>query len=167
MVLTTPELVAALQNDVRILLHLAGKLSVTDLGYRPTPTQRSALELLQYLSFMGPELTRDVLAGTFDDAAWTAAEAAAAARDFDQTMAAIGAQSAEYEAVLGAVADADMRSPVTLFGATSSRGAALVTWVLNGCAAYRTQLFLYLKACGHHELGTMNLWAGVDAPATA
>ncbi len=165
MVLTTPELVAALQNDVRIILHLAGKLSVADLGYRPTAKQRSALELLQYLSFMGPELTRDVLAGRFDEVAWTAAEAAAAARDFDQTLAVIGAQSAEYAAVLGAVSDADLRSAVTLFGATSSRGAALVTWVLNGGAAYRTQLFLYLKACGHGELGTMNLWAGVDEPA--
>jgi hypothetical protein len=165
MVLSTSELVAALQNEVRILLHLAGKLSVADLGYRPTPKQRSALELLQYLSFMGPELTRDVLAGRFDEVAWTAAEAAAAARDLDQTLAVISAQSAEYEAVVGGVSDADMRSDVTLFGTTSSRGAALVAWVLNGCAAYRTQLFLYLKASGHDELGTMNLWAGIDEPA--
>jgi putative ABC transport system permease protein len=37
--------------------------------------------------------------------------------------------------------------------------------VLCGCAAYRTQLFLYLKACGREELNTMNLWAGGDAPA--
>ena len=36
--------------------------------------------------------------------------------------------------------------------------------VLCGCAAYRTQLFLYLKACGRDELNTMNLWAGIDAP---
>jgi hypothetical protein len=32
-----------------------------------------------------------------------------------------------------------------------------------GRAAYRTQLFLYLKACGRHELSTVNLWAGADA----
>jgi hypothetical protein len=38
------------------------------------------------------------------------------------------------------------------------------TIVLNGHAAYRTQLFLYLKACGREELGTMNLWAGMDMP---
>jgi hypothetical protein len=30
-----------------------------------------------------------------------------------------------------------------------------------------TQLFVYLKACGREELGTMNLWAGVDAPTAA
>ncbi len=41
----------------------------------------------------------------------------------------------------------------------------MVNLVLCSCAAYRTQLFLYLKACGREELGTMNLWAGVDQPA--
>ena len=36
--------------------------------------------------------------------------------------------------------------------------------ILNGYAAYRTQIFCYLKACGRTELGTMNLWAGIDPP---
>jgi len=44
------------------------------------------------------------------------------------------------------------------------RGSVIVNLVLGGCAAYRTQLFLYLKACGREELNTMNLWAGADAP---
>ena len=35
------------------------------------------------------------------------------------------------------------------------RGAVLVNLVLCGCAAYRTRLFLYLKACGREELNTM------------
>ena len=40
-----------------------------------------------------------------------------------------------------------------------------VSLVIRGYAAYRTQLFCYLKACGHDELSTMNLWAGMDLPA--
>ena len=54
---------------------------------------------------------------------------------------------------------------IEMFGDRASRGAFMVTFALCSCAAYRTQLFLYLKACGRDELGTMNLWAGVDAPA--
>jgi hypothetical protein len=54
---------------------------------------------------------------------------------------------------------------VTSFdGRKMSRGAFFVNLVLNGHAAYRTQLFLYLKACGREDLGTTNLWGGVDAP---
>ena len=53
MVLTKRELVAALQYQVRILLHLAGKVDRTQLHYRPTK-QRSTIELLRYLTVMGP-----------------------------------------------------------------------------------------------------------------
>jgi hypothetical protein len=165
MVLTKPELIASLQNEVRILLHLAGKIQPSMRDYRPTPKQRSTLELLQYLTLMGPELIRAAQSGTFDTAAWSAAEKTAASRDFDQTLAALSAQTAEYAALLDGMTDADFRSQVEMFGMSFTRGSFIVNMVLSGCAAYRTQLFLYLKACGRDELGTMNLWAGMDEPA--
>jgi hypothetical protein len=52
-----------------------------------------------------------------------------------------------------------------MFGTKFTRGSLLVNMVLGGYAAYRTQLFCYLKSCGREELNTMNLWAGVDGPA--
>ena len=167
MVMTKAELIASLQNEVRILLHLAGKVDRTKLDYRPTPKQRSTIELLKYLSMMGPALVQATKAANFDPAAWTAAEQAAEARDFDQTLSAIAAQREGYAALLADVSDADLRAEIDMFGEKSSRGAFLVNVVLCGCAAYRTQLFLYLKACGREELSTMNLWAGVDAPTPA
>ena len=165
MVMTTSELIGSLKNEVRILLHLASKIEPEMRDYRPAPKQRSALELLQYLSIMGPSLIEVAKAGTFDPPTWTAAEQAAKARDFDQTLAAIAEQSDKYAALLGGISDAEMREEIDMFGSKSSRGAFIVNLVLCGCAAYRTQLFLYLKACGRQELSTMNLWAGMDAPA--
>ena len=165
MVLTKSELIASLQNEVRILLHLASKIDRTKLDYRPTPKQRSTLELLQYLTIMGPALLQAAKAGTFDPASWTVAEQAAKARDFEQTLAAIGQHADAYPAVLADVSDADFRAEIEMFGMKTSRGFFIVNQVLCGCAAYRTQLFLYLKACGREELSTMNLWAGVDAEA--
>jgi hypothetical protein len=165
MVLTKPELIGSLKNEVRILLHLAGKVEPAALDYRPTPKQRSTIELLQYLSIMGPELIKAAKAGKFDPPTWTAAEKAAAARDFDQTLAAIAAQSDTYPALLADMSEADLRGEIDMFGSKTTRGAFITNLVLCGCAAYRTQLFLYLKACGREELSTMNLWAGMDAPA--
>jgi len=164
MVLTTPELIGSLQNEVRILLHLAGKVDRAKLDYRPTPRQRSTLELLQYLSIMGPALVEVAQAGAFDPPKWTALENAAKARDFDQTLAAIADHTDRYAALLGGMSDADFRSEVEMFGQKTTRGAFIVNMVLSGCAAYRTQLFNYLKACGREELSTMNLWGGMDAP---
>ncbi len=163
MVLNKAELIASLQNEVRILLHLAGKIDRAKLDYRPTPKQRSTIELLKYLSMMGPTMVDVVKAGTFDPAAWTAAEEAANTRDFDQTLAAIASQSDAYATMLAGMSDADLRSEIDLFGQTSSRGSVLVNLLLCSCAAYRTQLFLYLKACGREELSTMNLWGGMDS----
>jgi len=164
MVLTKPELIASLQNEVRILLHLAGKVDRARLDYRPTAKQRSTLELLQYLTIMGPALIEAAQAGTFDPAAWTAKENGAKALDFDQTLAALASHREEYARLLGGMSDADFRADINMFGEASSRGSFIVNQVLCGCAAYRTQLFNYLKACGREELSTMNLWAGMDAP---
>ena len=49
MVLTKDELIAALQKEVRILLHLTSKIDRAQLDYRPSAKQRSTLELLRYL----------------------------------------------------------------------------------------------------------------------
>jgi len=164
MVLTKPELIASLQNEVRILLHLAGKIEPAARDYRPTPKQRSTIELLRYLTMMGPALVRAAKAGSFDEAGWTAAEQAAAVQSFDETLAAIAAQADTYATLLADVSDPDLRAEIDMFSEKTSRGAFLVNMVLCGCAAYRTQLFLYLKASGREELSTWNLWAGVDAP---
>jgi len=165
MVLTKPELIGSLQHEVNILLHLASKVDRDKLDYRPTAKQRSTIELLKYLSVMGPHLVEAAKAGAMDFAAWTAATQAADARDFDQTVAAIAAHSDAYAKSLGDMSDDDFRTEIEMFGRKTSRGAFIVNLVLCGCAAYRTQLFLYLKACGREELGTVNLWGGVDAPA--
>ncbi len=164
MVLTKSELLSSLKHEVNILLHLAGKIDRSKLDYRPTPKQRSTMELLKYLTMMGPILLRSAMTGKFDVDAWNVEEKAAAARSFDETLEAIRAQSETYEKLIAPMSEASLREEVSIFGAPTSRGAFIVNLVLCGCAAYRTQLFVYLKACGREELTTMNLWAGVDPP---
>lgn len=167
MVLTKSELLTALQNEVRILLHLAGKIDRAAIDYRPTPKQRSTLDLLRYLSIMGPTLIR-WSNGQADMAALKAALAEADTRDFDQTVATIAEQKQLYETLLAGMSDEAFRAEVDNFdGSKTSRGVFILKYVLQGHAAYRTQLFLYLKSCGCEELSTRNLWAGVDAPTPA
>lgn len=163
-VLTKDELVTGLQKEVRILLHLCSKIDRAQLDYRPTPKQRSTIELLRYLTIMGPGLLAGIKAGAFDGEAWGKASAEANAKDFDQVLATLGKQSDQYAQLVGTYSDDDFRGVIDMFGSKDSRGAIIVNLVLGGHAAYRTQLFLYLKSCGRDELNTMNLWAGMDAP---
>ncbi len=164
MVLTASELVSSLRNEVRILQHLITKIEPSMRDYRPTPKQRSAHELLNYLSIMGPGLIQAAKTGGFDRTAWQAATEEAAARTFEQTVALLAAQGDEYARLLGDWTDEDFRGEIEMFGGRTTRGSLLVRMVLGGHAAYRTQLFLYLKSCGRDELGTSNLWGGADAP---
>ena len=168
MVLTKPELVEQLHKEVRILVHLAGKLEREQADYRPTPKQRSALELLRYLSFMGPAIVSAAKNGAFDGAAWQAEAAAAEQRNLHETIAAIEKLPAKYDQLLADMADADFRAEMTGFdGKKLSRGLFIASVALGGHAAYRTQLFCYLKSCGHEQLTTANLWRGVDAAVPA
>jgi hypothetical protein len=60
------------------------------------------------------------------------------------------------------LSEAELCAEVEMFGSKASRAVHMINFLVCGHAAYRTQLFCYLKACGREELGTMNLWAGID-----
>ena len=168
MVLTKDDLLKTLQKESRILGHLADKVEPSMVDYRPTPKQRSSLELLRYMSIMGPQLIQAAKSGGFSVESWTEANKAAEARDWKQTVAVIKKQGDEYAKLLGDMSDADFRAEMTGFdGQPISKGKFIVDLVVGGHAAYRTQLFCYLKSCGRDELSTYNLWQGVDAPAPA
>ena len=162
MVLTKEELIGSLQNEVRIFLHLASKIDRGKLDYRPTPKQRSTLELLRYMSIMAPTLLVSIKAGAFDGAAQQIARQEADSKEFEELLASIGEQSAGCAEILAGFSDADLRGEIEMFGRKASRGSFIVNLCLCAFAAYRMQLFLYLKACGRDELNTMNLWGGAD-----
>ena len=166
MILSTPDLITSLQNEVRILLHLASKIDRAKLDYRPSPKQRSTIELLKYLSIMGPGLVEAAKAGSFDRARWTAVEQTAAARGFAAEHLDLAGEVGVGHAGQQSRVGVGMRRNRGERLIEVARGAFIVNLVLCGCAAYRTQLFLYLKAQGRDELSTMNLWGGVDAPAS-
>jgi hypothetical protein len=164
LVLTKSEMMALLQKEVRLLQHLITKIDPVALGYRPTPKQRSTIELLRYLTNMGPALVRYAKGQPLDASAMSAAIETANARSFDETVKALAAHSDLYVELLADMSDDDFRAETAEFdGMPVTRGEFMVFHVLGQCAAYRTQLFLYLKACGREELNTMNLWVGVDA----
>ena len=118
MVMTKPELLASLQNEVRILLHLSSKIDRAQLDYRPTPKQRSTIELLKYLSVMGPGLVQAAKTG-FDPATFTAASKVAEALDFDQTLAVIAGHTDTYAALLADMSD--VRIPLKLTRSSAPR----------------------------------------------
>lgn len=164
MVLTKSEFLTLLHREVTLLQHLITKIDPVMLDYRPTPKQRSTIELLKYLTNMGPTLVKYAKGRPLDADAMNMAIETANARSFDETVAALAAHADVYSELLADMTDEDFRANTAGFdGQPVTRGQFMAFHVLGQCAAYRTQLFLYLKACGREELNTMNLWVGMDA----
>ena len=171
MLLTQEELIGKLQHEVRILLHLISKVDPVMLDYRPTPKQRSLRELLEYFTVFVPIHLETIHRGVLDlnrwRAAWRSEETVAAERNLAEITEAVARQPELFRELVPSLTDHDLRAPMEMFGQTASRGSWLTGMVLCHYVAYRMQLFLYLKACGREELGTLDLWAGQDSGPTA
>jgi hypothetical protein len=161
------DLLDVLLNECDICLHLYGKLPKGALEYRPSPGQRSTLELLRYLTHAGVTGTQAMIDGNWD--AFTAAEKRTATMRGDEFPAAMEAQKQELTNVFAGISKAQFdEQPANLpTGETMMLGQALLMAPVRWMTAYRMQLFLYAKAAGNTELWTPNNWAGKDMPRPA
>ncbi len=157
---------ASLKHEVKIIKHLAAQLAPAHLDYRPTPAQRSTLELMRYLSIVGNATLGYALSGTWDH--WEAMEKQSASVDLGSFAKAMDRQYKAIEKGLAGHTDAKLRKQrtKTFSGVETTLGHGLVEMVLKTFTAYRMQLFLYAKAAGLAHLGTSDVWAG-RAPKAA
>jgi len=160
--LTKDQLVASLRHENKIIKHLATKLRPGMLGYRPSPKQRSMLELMQYLTCCIHSPARMIADGNWD--AHEAIEGAAKSVTTENFDRALDAQLAAIAAIIEGIPHADFlgRKTEMPWGAPCTVGEGLVNMLVKCLTAYRMQFFLYLKAAGATEIGPANCWVGVD-----
>lgn len=72
-------------------------------------------------------------------------------------------QEAEMVKMFAEFKDEDFLQEFDFYG-VKSKAEHLIDGVLKNFAAYRMQLFLYIKSNGAY-VSTMDVWAGIDTPA--
>lgn len=162
------------KNDLRdvilkecdICLHLFGKLPKGAESYRPTPGQRSTLELLRYLSHCGESGMRALLDGNWD--AWKANEARASTMALAEFPASMERQKRTFVELFEKLTPEQFAKQEATMpaGEKLKLGRALLEGPVRWMTGYRMQLFLYAKAAGAKEIGTANCWMGIDWPRT-
>ena len=162
--ITREQLLNSIQHDVNVCKHLYSKITPDRLNFRPTPGQRSLLELLQYLTVCGIAPISGLLTGDWTEAR-QASEKSKENR-FEDFCNAMDRQMAEIKKMVHDIPEADFQSKEVSLptGQKSVLGQALLNFPLKFMAAYRMQLFLYLKESGLSELNTYNAWMGIDKP---
>ncbi len=161
---STQQFLDTLHKEFHIINHLASKLTETEVSYRPSQGQRSTLELLQYLSVTFGITARVIATG--DQSIYSTFSEESQKTTLENFSTRMDVQLAEIKTLILGLSPETLESPLELFGqGPKPKAVYLVEFLLGWATAYKMQLFLYMKAHGHPTLGTMNLWAGMDAPA--
>ena len=159
------DLLSAISLECDAAKHLYTKLpkGKAALAYRPSPGQRSTLELLRYLSFCGTGACLSALEGNWDGYQRVAkrAQNMTAAR----FPAAMDRQKREIAKLLSKLSDQDLatRKAKNPPGQEMTLGRALLDMPLRWLTGYRMQLFLYAKSLGS-DAWTPDCWYGVSMP---
>lgn len=162
---TKENLMNALSNEFRIIKHLAEKIPADTERYKPTEKQRTTLELLQYLSMIFvscAKYIKDADMGIFKEESEKSVNVTIA--NFAESM---DAQEAEVKEIMNQFTDEDLETMFDMFKqGEKTKMVWLVESFLRFSAAYKMQLFLYIKSSGNTSLGTSNVWGGMDMPAS-
>lgn len=160
--ITKEQIAAQMMKECDIAVHLHTKLDPKSADYRPTPGQRSTLELLRYLAISGIAGTRCMaesdwkVFSTFSDRV--------KAMKFEEFPAAMQRQRQEIETFFNEISETSLETqdaPLPA-GGTAKLGVAILGGPFKWITAYKLQLFLYAKATGASDIGTANAWAGID-----
>lgn len=157
------QLLASIAHETKVIKHLATQIPAGQLEYRPTPAQRSTLELLRYLTIAAHSATRYAVEGNWEW--WDELEKPANAVTPATFAKAMDRQRNAITRILKPFGDAKLaKRPSKTWGGTKlPLGEALVEMALKPLVAYRMQLFLYAKASGAAHLTTSDCWAGKPA----
>lgn len=143
-----------------IIRHLGTKVEASMLEYKPSEKQRSMLELMNYLGHIFDLATTICIAGTSSNYMELAKNAPVVTfENFDLVMQ---MQTKTVVEKIQALTDEDFAKEIEIFGNKDTLAMHLFG-VSKWAVAYKMQLFLYIKACGKHDINTSNLWRGVDS----
>lgn len=162
--LTKAQFLDSCRHETKVVKHLATKVPPGGLEWRPTPGQRSTLELLRYLTSCGIVPAEAMVTGSWEHA--ESAEKASEAVMPETFASAMDAQMRAIEALLEPLSETDLldRMAEMPWGTPCRLGESLVNTVLKTFVAYRMQLFLYAKESGNADIGPAECWVGVTRP---
>jgi len=150
----------SVSNEVRIIKHLGTKIPVGKGNYKPSESQRSTLELLQYLSVTGATTMKVMLTeNTKSYEEYVSFKEAVTMDTFAEKM---DVQETEMKEMFEKMTEEELQKDFEYYG-MRTKAEHLIEGVLKTFAAYRMQLFLYVKASGAH-VSTRDVWMGVDTP---
>ncbi len=151
-----------IEKEINICRRLYTKIPADQMDFRPKEGVRSILELLQYLSVIGGVMPGywlkkdDSDFGTF----FGTATASSKSMSHDQFSAALDEQISTIRNLFAAFSDEELNNMEVAYpwGGKAPMGEAIMATSVKWLAAYKLQLFLFIKLCTDQKLGTGDAW---------
>ncbi len=158
--ITKEQYLTSLEKEFAIIKHLAEKIKPEQLSHKPTDKQRTTEELLQYLTSIFIAGADGIVTGDGEAYKKYFGGPVPTIENFGSMM---DDEWKKFYDFISPLSEEDLKAEINMWGMNQSKALHLLG-LLKIAAAYKMQLFLYMKQSGTENIGTMNLWAGMDQP---
>lgn len=149
-----------LQREIFLLKQLAPFIEERDLDFRPSEKMRSTLELMQYLSGIGATMLRWFIKNDLTPEEWVKIREHRKTLTRENFKERLDQQMEDILMYMNMVSEEDLNKMEVELPSKEKMmlGIAIINAPIKWLAAYRMQLFTYLKMNGRAELSTKEAW---------
>jgi len=149
-----------LQREIFLLKQLAGFIEERDLDFRPADKMRSTLELMQYLSGIGATMLRWFIKNDLNPEEWAKIREQRKLVTLDNFKQKLDEQLEQFVMYMDLINEEDLNTKEVELPSKEKMilGTAIINAPIKWLAAYRLQLFTYLKMNGRSDISTREAW---------
>lgn len=153
-------LIQNLQREIFLIKQLAPFIEEKDLDFRPAEKMRSTIELMQYLSGVGATMLRWFLKNDLTPEEWVKIREHRKTLTRENFKERLDQQMEEILMYMNSITEDDLNKMEVELPSKEKMvlGTAIINAPIKWLAAYRYQLFTYLKMNGRPELSTKEAW---------
>ncbi|NNV54199.1 hypothetical protein [Limnovirga soli] len=160
-------LINNIEKEINICRRLYTKIPTDGMNYAPGEGVRSILELLQYLSIAGTFMPDYWLNKNETDfgAFYGLKIATSKTMPHEQFSTVMDEQIIIIKSLFSQISEDDLLHKEVTYpwsGEKAPLGEAIIATSIKWLAAYKLQLFLYIKLSGNKQLATADAWALTD-----
>lgn len=158
------QLLQNLQREIFLLKQLAPLIEERDLDFRPAEKMRSTMELMQYLSGIGATMLRWFVINDLTPEEWVKIREYRKSLTLENFRDRLDEQMEDIVKYMNMINEEDLvKVEVTLPSKEKMvLGTAIINAPIKWLAAYRMQLFMYLKMNGRSEISTREAWTVIE-----
>lgn len=157
-------LIQNLQREIFLLKQLAPLIEEKDLDFRPAEKMRNTLELMQYLSGVGATMLRWFVKNDLTPEEWVKIREHRKTLTRENFKDRLDQQMEEILMYMNMITEEDLNKMEVELPSKEKMilGTAIINAPIKWLAAYRYQLFTYLKMNGRPDLSTREAWTVIQ-----